>query len=271
MMKKNIIGIAVLAMVFVTGVVPLVAQSADSFEVALTNDGSVRITKFLGKDKNVVIPATIQGMKVTEIGERAFAGALLNKPPLTSLVIPEGVKVIGAEAFSFCSNLTTVSLPSTLTTIGNEAFNNCSKLKSITIPDSVTKVGNGLFRYCSALTTVKLPSGLKVIPTQMFQSTGLATFEIPEGITTIQAEAFGDCKNLTGITLPSTIGAFTVGPSQQSNPAFKDCVNLTKVTIPDSVTKISFIGWDFKGCKKLDLASQAALKKRGWDGKFDWG
>ncbi|MBQ2540765.1 MAG: leucine-rich repeat protein [Paludibacteraceae bacterium] len=41
---------------------------------------------------------------------------------IRSIVVEEGVKVIGSACFHTCPNVTSVSLPSTLTEIGSRAF-----------------------------------------------------------------------------------------------------------------------------------------------------
>ena len=65
-------------------------------------------------DADVVIPATYQGIAVTEIGDFAFSGN--GKPKnvsMTSVYIPDGVTRIGNEVFFNCSNLKSVRLPET--------------------------------------------------------------------------------------------------------------------------------------------------------------
>ena len=61
--------------------------------------------------------------------------AQFDLPEITELVIPDGVKVIGREAFA-----------------------KCGKLTSLTIPDSVEVIGNEAFYYCTELTTVRIPA-----------------------------------------------------------------------------------------------------------------
>jgi len=94
---------------------------------------------------------------------------------------------------------------------------------------------------------------------------------IPEGVTTLPESAFEGCSSLTSVSLPSTIKTI-------SERAFLNCSNLTSFTIPDSVETIEFPnqyarsplydGDAFKGCSKLSLAIQAALKRRGYTGSF---
>lgn len=79
----------------------------------------------------------------------------------TSVVIPaeiDGVPVtiIGDSAFKNCTSLTEIKIPSGVTSIGNGAFIGCSKLESITIPESVTSIGYGAFVDCSYLDPITI-------------------------------------------------------------------------------------------------------------------
>jgi hypothetical protein len=63
----------IFGVLFLTGAA-LFAQSAESdFETRTNEDGSVTITKYVGWDSVVKIPAVIGGKPVTAIGEEAFA------------------------------------------------------------------------------------------------------------------------------------------------------------------------------------------------------
>jgi hypothetical protein len=116
------------------------------FSVSLTADSKgVAITGYTGKARDVVIPATIQGMPVIEITKFAF------NSNITSLVIPEGV--IAIKGFDSCSYLTSVTLPSTIREIGSTAFIRCSSLQTVNIPRSVTEIkfGFSAFTDCPKL------------------------------------------------------------------------------------------------------------------------
>ncbi len=71
----------------------------------------------------------------------------------TSYTVPEGVKEIGAFAFSGCS-LVQVALPDTLEAIGYHAFTWSHSLSSIEIPSGVKSIGEWAFGYCEALEAV---------------------------------------------------------------------------------------------------------------------
>ena len=70
-------------------------------------------------------------------------------------VIPDGVRVIGKNAFAD-SDLQSIAIPESVTTIGVAAFSGCKKLTSLTIPKNVTSVGAYAFYGCNKLATVKL-------------------------------------------------------------------------------------------------------------------
>ena len=98
----------------------------------------VYLVGYSGDAKEVMLPADI-----TDIYSGVFADM-----DVTKVIIPEGVKTIGDEAFYSCGELTEVVLPSTLVSIGNYAFYDCQNLIQAAIPQSVTNMGYYAFRYC---------------------------------------------------------------------------------------------------------------------------
>ncbi len=85
------------------------------YSVLDENAKTAEITEYLGSDSEVVIPSTIDGYQITEIGRSSFA---LNET-ITSVVIPEGVKTIGDGAFAHCTNLAEITLPDSIERIEN--------------------------------------------------------------------------------------------------------------------------------------------------------
>jgi len=86
----------------------------------------------------VNIPAEIDGLPVTTIGNKAF----FNCSGLISVTLPDSLTTIGNNTFSECYALTSVTLPDNLATIGDYAFFNCSSLTSVTLPDSITSISS---------------------------------------------------------------------------------------------------------------------------------
>jgi hypothetical protein len=144
-MRKGII--VILTAVFLAGYV--FAQTADDFDVTLNASGTLTITKYKGAERQVVIPETINGVKVTEIGDKAFS-----EKRLTGVTIPNSVTRIGEDAFQY-NSLASVIIPNSVTEIGKKAFSH-NRLTSVTIPNSVTSIGAYAFSD-NPLTSVILP------------------------------------------------------------------------------------------------------------------
>ena len=79
--------------------------------------------------------------------------------------IPDGVKVIGPEAFSY-GRIDRVEIPDTVEEIGSEAFCSCN-IKEIDLPDSVKTIGAEAF-WGAYIRSITLPSSVKEIPDSVF-------------------------------------------------------------------------------------------------------
>ena len=81
----------------------------------------------------VTIPATINGVDVTHIGNNAFLNKLIE-----NVIIPEGIETIGVSAFS-TNALTSVTLPSSMTDVGVAAFAG-NTITSVTFAGSTVNI-----------------------------------------------------------------------------------------------------------------------------------
>jgi hypothetical protein len=104
-----------------------------------TNSGTITIIGYHGKERAITIPAAINGLPVTSIGNRAFdtfgySQAPGSPEPILSVVLPDGITRIGDQAFSGCGQLTNVMIPGSVTQIGDRAFESCESLTKIIIP-----------------------------------------------------------------------------------------------------------------------------------------
>ena len=175
---------------------------------------------------------------------------------LTQVIIPSGVKNIGADAFSDCNNLiqkeggawyvdkwaigcdtsaTNIKLRNGTVGIADWAFYNRSALTTVTAPSGVLFVGNWAFADCSNLTIAELPRSVTHIGDWAFRDcTGLSFFPFTNmnNLTRIGDGAFCGCSNgeSGGTYIPgkvTSIGDF----------AFAYC-RMAGIEIPNSVTYI---------------------------------
>ena len=79
--------------------------------------------------------------------------------PLTTAKLPQGVTVLGIDAFVKCNNLTSIELPASLMEIGLAAFYSCSKLASITCRAAVPpEMSTSVLLDVTSLTEIQVPA-----------------------------------------------------------------------------------------------------------------
>ncbi|MBR3417730.1 MAG: leucine-rich repeat protein, partial [Oscillospiraceae bacterium] len=95
-------------------------------EVCEDGEG-IRILSYAGKEYDLTIPAEINRLPVTEIGEEAFSqtGIYFN-----SIVLPDSIRRIGAGAFKFNPLLSEIDIPESVTEFGRDAFYNTKWLEN---------------------------------------------------------------------------------------------------------------------------------------------
>lgn len=148
-------------------------DSKNSSQPDFTFDATTgTITVYNGSDSEVVIPSTINGVKVKTIGNEAFRWC----DSITSVTIPDGVTSIEKSAFYGCSNLTSIE---------DSVFNKCSSLTSIIIPNGVKVIGINEFVGCISLKSITIPNSVTSIKT------------LEEGPDGSIINPFQDCANAT--------------------------------------------------------------------------
>lgn len=260
-------------------------------EYTVNKDGKTCTVSGIGlcKDRKLCFPAEIDGFAVTEIGISEpwdngfsenmifFEGSFEGRRDIESVFIPDGVTVIGGNAFKDCTSLQSVWISGSVKMISASAFEGCTALESVFLADGVEQIGEKAFFGCTALKEIVLPDSVSAVYTGAFAG-GVAkiavseknpsfvtvddilyskdgktllqyaagkrdsAFTCPEAVTEINALAFQSCDALTDIVLGENV---TVIGSQ----AFSDCKNLSFIRIPDSVSKIE--DGAFSGCVSL--------------------
>lgn len=87
----------------------------------------------------------------------------------TKVVIPEGVKKIGKQAFDGYTSLTSVTIPGSVKKIDDSAFKGCTSLASVVIPENVKEIGENAFSGCTSLASVVIPESMKEIKYSAFR------------------------------------------------------------------------------------------------------
>ena len=191
MKKKILVMIAAIAAVLV---LPLAANAASVSDLTFDKETGTITGCNESAAGELVIPAEIDGVKVTSIDSGAFDDCR----GLTSISIPDSVTSIGYNAFCDCGSLNInvddnnknycdidgvlftkdkktlmvyakdeiqpqYIIPDGVTSIGDEAFGFCRSLTSVSIPDGVTSIGDGAFGWCESLTSVSIPDSVTSI------------------------------------------------------------------------------------------------------------
>lgn len=134
-----------------------------------------------------------EGLKtVTVGGTEVREGAFLACDTIETVVLSEGVEIVGESAFEGCEAIKTVLLPDSVTTIGSKAFYGCTSLESIDVPGSVKKIEDYAFAKCESLCNVTLRDGTEEIGVSAFDSAKLVAVIIPATVKTIDALSFAD-------------------------------------------------------------------------------
>ncbi|MBR0380896.1 MAG: leucine-rich repeat protein [Eubacterium sp.] len=149
----------------------------------------------------------------------------------TDYQVPDGTKVIGADAFSGAFDLTEVTLPDSLESVEDAAFEGCYNLTAVHGGDQISSLGKSAFESCSNLKEVPVFNNLKEIPQKAFYATGLEKVVIGDQVTKIGDDAFGSLDHLTQITMGKKVE--TIGSC-----AFLNIANTTTDEKPPDVADL---------------------------------
>ena len=204
---------------------------------------------------DVVIPETIDGVEVENIGEQSFtlvdhyrcyvdgrwqnfqekqAGVSCNVYlkedsegnilyPLNSVVLPRTLKTIEALAFEN-NNIDFINIPNGVTDIGDYAFAS-NAITSVYLPDSVNNLYKYAFSY-NPITEFSFSKNMKTMTEGTFYGTSLTSLTIPSHIKTIET------RNIT-YTLQTLI--IEEGVEEIGDYAFGFNFNLNKLRLPSTL------------------------------------
>ncbi len=269
------------------------SDDAFGYTYAFVSENEIEITSYSGYLKEVTVPSKIDGYTVvgiksfhtyedssypnefvqkiilpntvTYISDEAFYQptdwATSRFSPLREIVLPEGLKTIGKNAFGKNMELLKIEIPASVTDIERGAFYGCTNLSDVTFKGNNTFVHGGAFGslmygdefagFLSSLYNEWLyddnSSDFFVWQNQLLAYKGESkTPLIPDSVKTIAPRAFYGSE-ITGVTIPQSV-------KEIGQYAFYETGTLESVVIPSSVEVIDDNGFcDCSALKSVTL------------------
>lgn len=177
----------------------------ENFVYENNNDDTVAIIEYKGREKDIVVPETFAGKRVTQIraGENMGAYGVFARKDITSVTMPS-IDLIGAYTFNKCSNLKTVYMPK-VKALGSSAFAE-SGIVSVDAP-LLTGIPSYGFSNCLNLITVNMPELTQISQYGFYGCKNLKEFFSSKKITTLTYGALSD----TGLTSIRLYGNVDIG------------------------------------------------------------
>ena len=141
-------------------------------------EGTVCIFRMFGTSPQVLVPETILGKRVTELGSYCFSETEkaesfeICSDSLAGSEAEKRFQILFSKKAIRCLSgeyLEKVFLPQSITEIGNCCFYRCNRLQELTIGNGLTAVGSDDFMNCRKLQNITVlgsvtePSGLKQV------------------------------------------------------------------------------------------------------------
>ena len=217
-----------------------------------------------------------------------------NGKNLKSIVLPEGLKIIGSSAFSSLYSLSQINIPSSVISIGNNAFASTDlyenqsnwenggfyidnwllavdnvKMTEFTVKEGTVGVSDGksdtsLFpTKATSISSLTLPSTLKYIGNRSFARLKITSLELPETLETMKEGAFMTCAFLESVNLEDCINLKSIG-----NQAFSNCA-IKEITIPSNVLEMGELIFNHNSVDLL-VHCQFSEKPEGWNNNWDY-
>ena len=186
-----------------------------------TNIHGIKITKYKGSKKDIIIPSCIDGKKVVEVGDYAFCNL-----KLTSVKLPKYLYVIGERAFED-NEFTEIDIPDTVQYIGMAGFYR-GKLEKIKIPKSMEVIGEDAFGR-NELKEVILHNNVKYLYGSPFSRNKIESIIIPDSV--IELSRGLSTNPIKSVTLPSW---FKPKVSELFDTSSNIKFNYTKHVIPNT-------------------------------------
>lgn len=214
-MKKLKRAVALLAAVMMLSAVlqpmEVSAEQCGDYVYSVYSDDEVVIFQYLGSEKNVIIPARLDGYKVAGIN-------------LFTYKMGDGLQMIMGNDF-----MESVEMPDSIYLLMGNVFSYCTKLKRVRLSDSLENIPSNTFKGCSALSDINTENIINIASNVFEDCTSLKSIDLTNA-EIIGKDAFRNCASLERVAF----GKHT----QFYDGAFAGCPRLSKVYFSDDLESI---------------------------------
>jgi len=196
-------------------------------------------------NNRLITAKTLNGEFTVKDGTVVIANSALAETGISSINVPDSVKVIGVLAFAGCEKLETVSIGKGVESLYVDSFSGCMNLKNINVAEE-----NLVYKSIEGNLYTKDHSVLiRYMPGKTDES-----FVVPEGVKEIGVIAFNACTSLKQITISSTVENIGL-------EAFSGCTGLQSVVFENakSWTCSHVNGSDTIVLTAADISDKAAV------------
>ena len=226
-----------------------------------------KLIRYNGRTKSATIP---DGVEVIGYEAFRFDGAK-DEHVLTSVVLPSTVKVIEEGAFANNLVLSSVDLSncSELTEIGTRAFSGCRSIDTLDLSkcEKLLTVGEKAFAGCKGLRSLIFPNSVNTIGQCAFMNTGLTEIDLSMiKLKEFDSQIFKSCPQLETVILANCDKIRDI--DKTSFPElemvlrldFSNCKNITSIN-DSAFSKFKRLQYiSFDGCQNLQYIENAAFK-----------
>lgn len=221
------------------------------------------------------VPSSLKNLTLNA-GTAIMDYAFQNCVSLETVTIGRECTVIGAGAFSGCSDLKQIHFLDCPKEIQADAFSGCTALCGVYITDigrwcgiafenslsNPLYLGHNLYLDGELLTAVNIPDGVTAVGDHAFAGSALTELTVSDSVLTLGAHSFANCTSLTEVHLGQNV--ISLGRS-----TFSGCTKLEKIHVNSSLRSIGNSAFAY--CNNLaEICFQGTASQ--WDaiekGKF---
>ena len=223
---------------------------ARTWRYNVLNEQEIEISGTKPESGVLVIPASIDGYRVSRIANSAFntygggkftkvvlpdieeigSYAFCNCSNLAEVVFTGGCKHIGSNAFYGCFSLKDVVLPSNLAEIGSFAFQGCAKLDGLELPDSLEEIGREAFVGCESISQIKIPQSVSSLGGWAFEGCSNATLFVDQHLLSVASSLSSYFKDVRAVEFASDVRSL--------KNHYINLYNVMEITLPESITEL---------------------------------